>query len=173
MTKLYSYKSLKDVPLNKIYSKYAIEGLDILQFRQRIYSGSMEMDLALTKPPLINKDSFINNPYVINLYDKLKKITPNYVTKQSFILKMSNGFAPSEAIKKRNTRKATGKKVAKIPKTLSVAEIIANLKKQEAKEKKEEIKKLKKPKPFSVKENKYVENLDVLNSAFNMVKSNK
>ena len=169
MTKLYSYKSLKDVPLNKIYSKYAIKEVNILQFRQRIYAGNMAMGEALTTPSLNNKVNIEDDPYINTLYSKLSLETDNPLKKQRFIIKMAGGYAPSEAIKRQNTKRSKNK----ILKILSTAEIIANLKKQEIKEKKEADKKLKKVKPFSTKEEKYVKNLDVLNSAFNMVRSNK
>lgn len=167
--KLFSYKELKNVPLNTIFKKYAPKGMTIIQFRNRIHSNHMTIEKAISTP-LVIKDPVteIERQYIDTLYDNLCKITESHVSKAHFIVKMSNGFSPKKAIISRY-KKSKGKTKTKKPKVDSMKILLAELKKQEKKEKKEAAKK--KPKPLNNKEQKYITNLDIVNSAFLKIKT--
>ena len=169
----YSHRSLIDVTLNDIHAKYGIKSVPLLLFRNRVYEGKMIMEQALTKPPggrALSKAEY--NIYISMLYTKLCILTKPYVSRPHFVVKMSQGYAPEEAIKKKpvggdQSKTAKTRKAYKIRKTPKVKNIITSSKKQKQKE--TLISKVKKVRPFTAKEQKYISNLDILNNAFNKI----
>lgn len=162
--RFFTYKNLKDAPLNKIHKTYAHKSISLLQFRCRVYDGKMTMEEALTKPLSSSALRYTKaNIYINRLYDKLCATIKSPVSRKHFVIKMSKGYAPEIAIinlypdRIKNGSESFG----------NIKTILTDLKKQEQKEQKEAAKK--KAKPLNYKEQKYVSNMDILNNAFGKI----
>lgn len=158
----YSYKDLQNVSLQEIYDKYANKNITILQFRQRVYLGTMTLHLALTQDPdeRVTKNT-IGTKYTTELYNKLCDKVDQHVTRTHFVRKLSKGLAPEIAIKKKRNFDLS------VSKDSSNEEYLQALRKQEQREIRDQSKK--KATPFSPKEKQYIEDVDILNCAFGKV----
>lgn len=99
---LYSYKELKNIPLQIIHAKYAPEEITLARLYQRIVKSGMTIEAALNTPLGASKDKKPEYRKVLeSQYKELCKKYKNPVAITTYINRLRNGESADKAILKK------------------------------------------------------------------------